>query len=194
MTTTKCEECNETVESYDIINYGSMDTGYRKICTRCFNADVAKRHGLVSFENLRLDPIGIVDCSGETHQFHFRTRLLGPMVVLEAFELRDGNPGGYEFEVIGEPADDLFMLLKRMIERIRRTLSVKHIEEDERHGLQIKDMTVRGRIEWDDEEDGRVPVVVVDGREISWDQFGEMMMSYEGWQFKLEILDRSDEI
>lgn len=29
-----------------------------------------------------------------------------------------------------------------------------------------------------------------DGREVTWEQFGQMLMSYEGWQFKLEIKDR----
>ena len=193
MTTTKCEECKETVQSYDIISYGSIEGGYREICTRCFNADVAERNGLVNFENFRLEPIGINDCDGEAHQFHFRTRLLGSMVVMEAFELEDGHPCGYEFQVIGEPDDDLFMLLKQVIERIRRALSVKHIKQDE-HGPHIANMHVRGRIEWDENEDGRVPIVIVDGRELTWERFGQMMAEFEGWQFKMEILDRSDEI
>jgi hypothetical protein len=47
---------------------------------------------------------------------------------------------------------------------------------------------------WDDEQDGRVPLLVIDGHEISWDQFGRMLMSFEGWQFKLQIRDRSEEI
>ena len=131
--------------------------------------------------------------NSEAHQFHFRTRLLGSMVVMEAFELEDGHPCGYEFQVIGEPDDDLFMLLKQVIERIRRALSVKHIKQDE-HGPHIANMHVRGRIEWDENEDGRVPIVIVDGRELTWERFGQMMAEFEGWQFKMEILDRSDEI
>jgi hypothetical protein len=43
-------------------------------------------------------------------------------------------------------------------------------------------------------EDGYAPLLVIDGREISWDQFGQMLMGFEGWQFKLEIRDRSEEI
>jgi hypothetical protein len=35
---------------------------------------------------------------------------------------------------------------------------------------------------------------VIDGQEITWEQFGRMLMSFEGWQFKLEIYDRSKEI
>jgi hypothetical protein len=34
---------------------------------------------------------------------------------------------------------------------------------------------------------------VIGGREITWDHFGEMLMTYEGWQFRLQILDPSEE-
>ena len=53
---------------------------------------------------------------------------------------------------------------------------------------------VRGRIEWDDDRGGRVPLLVIDGREIDWDEFGRMLMSFEGSQFKLNIADKSEEL
>ena len=189
----KCEGCSEIFPGYDIVHYGSMDAGYRQLCTRCFNAVVAELHGLDDFENIQLEPIGLIDCSGEEHEFHFRTRLLGGIVSLEAFELRDGNPSGYELQLIGDPDEDLFVLLGRLIQKIRKALSIKHIANGE-YGLQMVDDTVRGRIEWDDAEEGRVPLMIVDGREITWEEFGQMLMSREGWQFKLEIFDRSDEV
>jgi hypothetical protein len=34
----------------------------------------------------------------------------------------------------------------------------------------------------------------VDGREITWDEFGLMLMTFESWQFKLEIRDKSEEL
>ena len=40
----------------------------------------------------------------------------------------------------------------------------------------------------------RVPQLVIDGREVSWDEFGRMLMSFEGWQFRLAIRDRSEEV
>jgi hypothetical protein len=73
----KCEGCNGTFPGYDIVHYGSTDAGYRQLCTRCFNAVVAGLHGLDDFENIQLEPIGLIDCIGEEHNFHFRTRLLG---------------------------------------------------------------------------------------------------------------------
>lgn len=188
-----CEGCDEISPSYDIIHYGSTDSGYRQLCTRCYNAEVAKRCGLNDFENIRLEPIGIDDCAGETHEFYFQTRLMGHIVSLEAFEVHDGNPGGCKFQLVADPEEDLFALVGRLIQKIRRVLSIKRIK-DGKLGLQIVDQTVRGRIEWDDAEDGRVPIVIVDGREFTWDKFGEMMMSFEGWQCKVEIFDPSDEV
>lgn len=89
-----CGACGAITPSHDIINYGSLDQGYRQLCTLCFNADVAKRCGLEDFENLRFESIGVTDCTGEPHQFHFQTRLMGNIVVMEAFELQDGCPAG----------------------------------------------------------------------------------------------------
>jgi len=116
------------------------------------------------------------------------------MVTLDAFEVQDGDRAGYQFQIIGDPEEDMFAMLGRMVEKIRKALSVKHIRNaGDGHGLQIADMTVRGRIECDLSEDIRMPCVVVDGQEISWKDFGRMIISFEGWQFKLEILDRSEE-
>ena len=190
----QCEECGEITLNHDAINFTSMDQGCRLLCSQCFNAEVAKLSGLESFDNIRIQPIGITDCAGETHQFHFTQRLLGNMVALDAVELREGSPDGYQFQMIGDPESDSFALLGRLVEKIRRTLSVKHITGDDRHGLQIADQTVRGRIEGDYSGADHAPVVVVDGREISWDDFGRMLMTFEGWQFKLEIRDISEEL
>ena len=115
-------------------------------------------------------------------------------MALDAFELRDGSPAGYQFQIIGDPKDDLMVLLGRLIEKMRRALSCKHLTDDA-HGRQIADQAVvRGRIEWDDDRGGRVPLLVIDGREIDWDEFGRMLMSFEGSQFKLNIADKSEEL
>ena len=128
------------------------------------------------------------------HEFHFRSRLLGDIASLEALEIRDGSTGAYQFEIIGDPRDDALGLFGRLIERVRRALAIKHLE-DEDHGLTIADhQTVRGRIDWDEKAEGRVPLLVIDGREIAWKEFGRMSMTLEGFQFKLQIGDRSEEV
>ena len=149
--------------------------------------------GLEHFENIHFDELVMTDCAGQAHTFHFRTRLLGTMVALDAFELQRGEPAGYQFQILGEPEGDLLSLLGRLVERMRRTLSVKHLAESS-HGLQIAGKTVRARIAYDATSDERMPLVVIDGREVSWEEFGQMLMTFEGWQFRMEIADRSEEV
>ena len=190
----QCNRCGRAVPGYDIISYGSMDGGYRELCTKCFNTEAAESRGLDKFEHAELAPVQLADCDGETHLFHFRARLFGPGVALDAFEVRDGTPAGYQFQVIGKSEDDPLALLARLIEKIRRALSIKHVREDS-YGVRIADhQVVRGWIDSDELADGRLPLLVVDGRKITWEEFGRMLMSFEGWQFKLEIRDRSEEL
>ena len=188
----RCDGCGQIAASYDTVSYGSIERGYRQLCSQCFNQDIAKLGGLDKFEHAKFTPVGLVDCDGEVHEFHFRTHLFGPGVALNAFELRDGEPAGYQFQIIGDPKDDLLVLLGRLIEKIRRALSTKHLT-DGNLGLQVADRVVRGRIEWDEAQDGHMPVLVIDGREITWKDFGRMLMSFEGWQFQLNIRDKSEE-
>jgi len=60
---------------------------------------------------------------------------------------------------------------------------------------QVNDgLVLRGTVDSDPDEDHRVPMVVIDGRAISWDEFGRMVATFEGWQFRLEFRDRSEEV
>jgi hypothetical protein len=121
-------------------------------------------------------------------------RLFGPGLSLEALEIRRGQVDGYEFLVIGDAREDPRELMTTLLGKIRRTLAVKHITYVS-GGVAIADhRVVRGRITWDEDQDGEVPLLIVDGRPVSWAEFGRMLMVYEGWQFKLEIRDPSEEI
>jgi hypothetical protein len=99
----RCEQCSRPTAAWDAIHYGSTERGSRLLCSQCFNAEVAKQNGLADFENVRLEPVRMVDCAGEERQFHFQMRLLGDTIVLDAFELQDELRSGYEFRIIGAP-------------------------------------------------------------------------------------------
>jgi hypothetical protein len=82
---------------------------------------------------------------------------------------------------------------------MRRGLNRDHLEWSSiTNNWQIsKGNVVRARIDSDLEsyEDyGHPPLIVIDGKEIRWDEFGRMLMTYEGFNFKLEIFDRSEEM
>jgi hypothetical protein len=190
----RCGACGQNKPGYDIVHVGSAENGYRPLCSRCLNTEVAKAAGMGGFEHAAFESIGISDCNGEIHEFHFRIRLLVTGIALDAFELRDGNPAGYIFQIIGDLGEDQFVLFGRLVEKMRRALSVEHLKRGE-NGFEISDQRiVRGRIAWDESQGGYLPLLVIDGREINWDELGHMLMTFEGWQFKLTISDKSEEL
>ena len=193
----QCETCHARRPNYDMVNSRDVEGGrYRLLCSRCHNKEVAEATGLAGFEDARFDPMSLPDSTGRSHEFHFRTNLFVPGVAIDAFELRHGNRGGYSFQIIGDPKEDLLVLFGRLIEKMRRALAIQHLERGEDGQLRIADdFVVRARIEWNEEEDeGRTPMLIIDGREIDWDEFGRMLMTFQGWQFKLNIADGSEEL
>ena len=189
-----CDACRQSTMAHDVVSYGAMEGGYRQLCGRCFNEAAASQLGLQGFEHVGFEPVCMVDARGAKHEFQFRTRLFGRGMAIDAFELRDGCPAGYRFQVIGEPHDDRLELLGRLIGKMRRALALTHLEDTDL-GPQVNDrLILRGTVDSDPDEDHRVPMVVIDGREISWDELGRMVATFEGWQFKLDFRDRSDEV
>ena len=193
--TERCEDCGHEVPAFDTIDLTVSPKQSRRICARCFNTLIAKRAG-VRFEHPDFAPIVLQDATGAPHEFHFRTRHRGDHVAVEAFEMVDHRAGGYEFQVLGDPSDDPIRIFQQLFERMRRALGRTHIEETA-HGPQIAKSAdgwvVRGQIEWDDEENGRVPRLVVDGKGYSWDELGRMLMSFEGFRLKMEVYDKSED-
>ena len=189
-----CAGCGLKVLPYEIMHSGSAETGYREICNQCFNTEVAEADGLTKFEHVKFAPVSLDDCSGASHLFYFRVRLFGIGVAIDAFELREGYPFGYQFQIIADPEDDLMVLLGQMIKKIRRALSVKHLTRSQ-GSWQIADhRVVRAVIQSDCSRGAGMPVLAIDGREVSWHEFGRMLVAYEGWQLKLQIRDQSEEI
>jgi hypothetical protein len=169
-----------------------METGYRDLCSRCFNSEVTSDGGL-AFEQFNFLPMEMSGPAGVKHTFHFRLLHLGDRMALEAFEVGDGDRTGYDFQILGDGEDDPFELMVQLVQRIRRAVGQRDLL-DEGVRCSIAGKVVRAKISCDLESQDRAPMLVIDGREISWDQFGQMLMTFEGWQFKLEIKDPSEEV
>lgn len=187
-----CSECGTEVSSYDGVYLSTGDTS-RFLCSKCYNESISEAIGL-NFDHLSFHPIMLTDRDGVDHTFHFQTRLFGDKVNIQALEIKDDEPKGYEFSEHGDVEDDLFGLFTKLIDRLRRELERKHIEPNDlsRYRITNQDI-VRGHITWDDETDGEVPCLIIDGKELSWHEFGRMLMTYEGFHFKLEIFEGNEE-
>jgi hypothetical protein len=53
--------------------------------------------------------------------------------------------------------------------------------------------TFHGHIAWDDATSGQLPMLVINGKSISWQQFGQKLMEHEGFHFKMQLSDGSEE-
>lgn len=188
----QCHLCHAWAPAWEMVHAGTIEAGYRDLCSRCWNEEIAGARGL-DFHHFRFERSDMADVAGTVHRFHFLLRHLGDRLCLEAFELQQGEPAGYRFEVVGPPDIDPLDLMGRLVERMRDALAKQYLIEGEL-GLAIAGTDVRGRIDCDPDSYDRIPVLVIDGRELSWNEFGRMLMTFEGWRFKLTIDEPGDEI
>lgn len=165
-------------------------TGVGTRCFPCFNEETARRMG-VSFDNTPLQPIELAGHDGVVHRFEMRSMLCGSgheMIAEEVPRREDG--GGYRFAVLGDFEADAWQLFQQLYAKMRRELAVHHLEYGQ-HGWQFVADRLVGRIEWDPdpEIDGRLPVLVVDGKPLKWPDVGRLLMEREGWTVVMRIED-----
>jgi hypothetical protein len=95
--------------------------------------------------------------------------------------------------VIADAEQDLFITFQALFERIRRELGRRHIEP-EGSGYRITQAdVVRGQISEDPDSFEQMPLLIIDGKPITWEALGRMVAPNVGFRFKLEIFDRSEE-
>jgi hypothetical protein len=180
------------VPDYNVVGYGSDESGERPLCSRCFNLETAQA-GRIDFERVRFASIAMTDAVGKSHVFQFRVfEALGGGVILEAFERPPPELAGYEFAALGETPVDLFDLKALLLQRMRRWLAQRYLRLTAEGDEQIIGDRVQARITSDVGRDD-IPFLVIDGREVSWREFGRMLMTFEGFEFRLELRERSDE-
>lgn len=191
----KCQWCEKQTSYFNsILIPGDKQTC---VCLNCYNKEISKSAG-IDFENIQLHPVILKDTDNVDHEFHFFLRLMGEKQSLRAFEVEGDYSTGYEFSMLGETEDGIFPLFSNLYERMIKTLNKKHIfKNPDTDDWQIAyEDIVRGQISCDGETNGysRTPMMVIDGKEVSWEDFGQMLMTYEGFNFKLQIFDPSDEM
>ncbi len=189
MSNQTCSACGVNVSPYDGVSVGYKEET-KFMCSRCYNESIAEHLGL-DYEHVSFDPLTIQDLDGVPHTFQFRPHIFGDQLSLEALEV--GPEEGYEFSVIAEAEQDLFVTFQTLFERIRRELRRRHIEP-EGSGYRIThDDVVRGQFTDDPDSFERMPLLIIDGKPITWKELGRMVAPNAGFRFKLEIFDRSEE-
>jgi hypothetical protein len=189
MSNQPCSACGAKVSSYDGVSVGYKE-GTKFLCSRCYNESIVEYMGL-DYEHVSFDPLTIQDIDGVSHTFQFRTHIFGDQLSLNALEV--GPEQGYEFSVIADAEQDLFVTFQTLFERIRRELGRRHIEPDGDGYRITQDDVVRGQITDDPDTFEQTPLLIIDGKSITWEALGRMVAPNVGFRFKLEIFDRSEE-
>jgi len=125
-----------------------------------------------------------LDCAGNRRTFRLRLQPSG--LFLEAVE-QTGEAAGRRF-MLPVPIDgpEPWGELRT---RIRQRLSQRDVVRDEHGRLEILNGLVRAQITSRDGE----PSFLVDDMELTWDEIGSLLTSYEGWGLRIEIRSCGDE-
>lgn len=174
-----------------------MSVGGDSLCDRCADRRMAAVTGFPLLPDPP-PPVDLADGVGVPRRFRFRVWRAVTGIEVELVEERADTPDvGYRFAVLGSHDADVPALFDAVVARATASLATgPHLEPTtHRTGWQVAGNVAEGRFEWgpgradDDPYD-----VVIDGRRLTWDEFGRTLASFEGWRFRLLIEDRCDDL
>jgi len=184
----ECVVCGKRVSTSwrGSVHRADDDGKYRCVCLACANAEVAAKLE-ISYTPPTLADVTLHDRDGVAHTFMFVERLSPGGKSVVGFER--GEAEGYQAQALSEDYEaNAVSLQHAAVRKLARSLSRRELEHD---GQLPLDAPVRGRISWD--RDNAAPAIIIGGRLITWERFGEMFATYEGFHFILEMYDHSDE-
>ena len=191
----KCERCGKASYGMTAITYGDDDQ--ETICTDCFNEEMAEYYGIEDFKDF-IKTYSAVDSDGVPHVFDINKRIMGTGVFWEAVEVNEGEYNGYQFEVQADMDGDQHEAVQKLYEMINKGLLKKYIKVETFQGQKlysIAENEIVGRVEWDDTKpDEHLPLFIINGEKYSLSEFGKIISSYEGFNFKLKIYDPTEDI
>jgi hypothetical protein len=129
------------------------------------------------------------------HRTFYVERRIDPMgIFLEAVE---NIEFGYKFAVHGELNTNQVELVNRLIEKTRKGQGKQHVTRNVFPNGQAYNSIMNGQlsglIDYDENSDGS-PLILIDGRPFTWEEVGKMLMTYEGFQIKIQMYDVTDDI
>ncbi|MBS4212697.1 DUF7713 domain-containing protein [Neobacillus rhizophilus] len=141
-----------------------------------------------------IETFSMKDGQGVSRTFHVERRLHPIGIYLEASENLEF---GYKFAVHGELNCNQPELLAKLMEKVRKGIRERHVKagvfpNGQAYNSVINDR-LKGLIKHDETSEG-TPLVIIDGKPFSWEEVGKMLMSYEGFQIKIEMYDMTDDL
>ncbi|MHB8986916.1 MAG: DUF7713 domain-containing protein [Eubacteriales bacterium] len=189
----KCDRCGRSPRGMIIL---SDSSGWeRHLCRDCQNEEMAEALGIENYKDF-IKTYQVKDVNGELHVFDIHKEILPLGIKWLANEIKNGEVEGYQFGLYAKLDDDPVKCFQKLYRNINKGLSKKYIKEEQLGGYtshSLPEDQLIGRIAWDDEHDGEIPKIVIDGKTYSWYEIGKMLMTYEGWNLVIKVQDIGDE-
>ena len=161
-----------------------------RLCDRCADRRVAAHTGWPELPDPPAPQV-LIGPDGRTHTMRIRLHRTPTGVAAEAVELGRDPGQGYHLRVIGAHDVDVPMLVEQLRLQVRDEIGTTYLEpHPSRAGWLLRDREVAGQLVW--AGDSAPYAVVIDGRTLSWEEFGRTLESFESWRFRLTIDDIDD--
>jgi hypothetical protein len=173
-----CTDCGNTPADTHLGEVGPL-------CDLCFDARISAATGMPRLPEAPA-PVRVTGADEREHVMRYRVRRAPTGVTVELRD--DGAPAceGYEFGVLGDHDADVTALAAEVRRHAEVEMGRRYLEPGLTGvGWGLAGDEVAGRLEWD--PDGSPVRVVVDGRVLTWEEFGQALASLEGWRFRLLI-------
>lgn len=179
-----CEDCGA---GSVVITYGGAP-----LCDPCYDARISEATGWPGLP-APPPPETITGPDGRERLIAYRVWRSPAGIVVEAAE--GGRPlEGYAAKVVGTHEADVAALVDEAKAAIRRRIARRDLELSPSGNMVMAGDELCGRLEWQDP--GPPYAVVVDGRTMSWEEFGLAMEPFEGWEFRISfregVVDEED--
>jgi hypothetical protein len=154
------------------------------LCDRCADRRLAAATGWPELPQPP-KPEVLVGPDGRRHEMTYRL-LRMPGAIRAVAEERNASPApGYEVTLTADHGDDPSALAARLVAATHALIGRQYLEATDRGGWALSSDEAWGRLEeGDDPSETRV---VIDGRALSWSDFGRLLNAYVGWDFHLRL-------
>ncbi len=113
-----------------------------------------------------------------------------------AVEVTEDGVPGYEFQILSDHDMEPQLAEEELMKKVRRGLNRRHLKTESGKLIIGAKGVLRGAIAYNDDfSDTKFDRnFVIDGKRITMEKFNELLQEYEGWNFKLQIVDPSDDL
>lgn len=165
------------------------------LCDRCADRRISSITGYPALPDPP-PPISLTGADGRQHELAFRVWRAPTGIEVELEDTGVPVGQGYHFAALGSHEADVNDLVAHVTLDAEEEVVRQYLEPHPyRSGWLLRDDAVVGRLVSGEERDPGGPYdVIVDGRTLTWDEFGQALEPYEGYRFRLVIADRCDDL